>query len=241
MANKRPGHWSPFVLAVVFEASLVLVAWGIGWAVGQSPWEKLTWRTKDLILGIAAAVPLLWALAACGRLPWRPIARIRQIWQEIFRPFFGAWSVAELAVFSVMAGVGEELLFRGLAQEALGRWLGLWPGILLASLLFGTAHLLTVTYGIIVTLVGIYLGWCYVASGNLLVVIVAHALYDFLALVYSMRWLSREPLPTGPGEPGALPGEPGALAPGGVDAPTPPGANAPGSPTDKPSPPEASD
>ena len=188
MANEWPKRWTPFLLAVGFEGSLVLVAWVIGWAVGQSPWENLSWRPSDFILGIAATVPLLIVFAACVRLPWRPMARIRQICNEVIRFFFGSCSVAELAAISVMAGIAEEMLFRGLAQAALGRWLGLWPGILLASLLFGTVHLITVTYGIIVTFVGIYLGWCYAASGNLLVVIVAHALYDFLALVYLVRW-----------------------------------------------------
>ena len=75
----------------------------------------------------------------------------------------------------------------GILQTALARWLGLWPGILAAGMLFGTVHLITLTYGILVTLVGIYLGWCYAASGNLLGVIVAHGLYDFLALAYLTR------------------------------------------------------
>lgn len=187
MPSKGRERWAPFVLAIVFEAGLGLLAWGIGWAVDQPPWEKLSWRTSDFTLGIAATVPLLAVFAACVRLPWPPLGRIRQICNEVIRPFFGPCSVAELAAISVVAGVAEELLFRGLAQEALGQWLGLWPGILLASLLFGTVHLLTITYGVIVTCVGVYLGWCYAASGNLLVVIVSHALYDFLALVYLVR------------------------------------------------------
>jgi uncharacterized protein len=187
MISERPRHWIPFLVAVVFEGSLVLLAWAIGWATEQAPWEKLTWRMADFTLGIAATVPLLAVFAACARLPWPPMARIRRICDEIIRPFFGGSSMTELAALSIVAGIAEELLFRGAIQNSLSGWFGLWPGILLASLLFGAMHLITLTYGIIVTLVGVYLGWCYAASGNLLVVMVSHALYDFIALVYLVR------------------------------------------------------
>jgi membrane protease YdiL (CAAX protease family) len=58
------------------------------------------------------------------------------------------------------------------------------PGLLLASLLFGLLHPLTVMYFVLASLVGVYLGCWQLATDNLLVVIVAHALYDFVALVY---------------------------------------------------------
>jgi membrane protease YdiL (CAAX protease family) len=35
--------------------------------------------------------------------------------------------------------------------------------------------------------IGLYLGWLFDLSGNLLLVIVAHALYDFVILVYLQR------------------------------------------------------
>jgi len=187
MANQWLRPWTPFFLAVVFEGSLGLLAWAIGGAVGQSPWENLSWNAGDFALGVAATVPLLAGFALCMRVPWQPLARIRQSYHEVIRPFFGASTMVELAVIAMVAGIAEEMLFRGVVQAAVGRWFGLWPGIVAASVLFGAVHLITVTYGILAALVGIYLGWSYIASGNLLVVIVAHALYDFLALVYLVR------------------------------------------------------
>jgi hypothetical protein len=141
----------------------------------------------DVAWGVAGTLPLLVVFAVCVRGPWQPLAHIRQICNEVIRPFFRSSSVLELALISLVAGIAEEMLFRGLLQGALSDWLGLWPGILATSVLFGVVHLITVTYGILVTLVGIYLGWSYEASGNLMVVIVAHGLYDFLALVYLAR------------------------------------------------------
>ena len=62
-----------------------------------------------------------------------------------------------------------------------------WPGLAVASLLFGLLHPITPTYVAIAALLGAYLGAVWLATGNLLTVIVAHALYDFVALVICPR------------------------------------------------------
>jgi membrane protease YdiL (CAAX protease family) len=187
MPNEWPRRETVLVLAVAFEGGLAVLAWAIGWLVAQPPWDRLFWEPRDFTLGLAATVPLLVLFALCVRLPWRPLARIRDLCREVIRPLFAASTVLDLALISLVAGVAEELLFRGLAQTALARWLGVWGGVVAASVLFGLLHLLTLTYAVLVTLVGIYLGWLFVATDNLLVVVVAHALYDFLALLYLVR------------------------------------------------------
>jgi membrane protease YdiL (CAAX protease family) len=58
---------------------------------------------------------------------------------------------------------------------------------------FGLAHPISTTYAVLASLIGIYLGFLFVATDNLLVPIVTHAAYDFLALVYL---LSGQPAPT---------------------------------------------
>jgi membrane protease YdiL (CAAX protease family) len=61
------------------------------------------------------------------------------------------------------------------------------PAVALASAVFGLLHAITPTYAILATVMGAYLGVVWIASGNLLAPIVAHALYDFVALVWLLR------------------------------------------------------
>ena len=91
-------------------------------------------------------------------------------------------------MISIVAGIGEELLFRGVLQVVLIGWLGLTFGIILASVVFGLLHAVTPTYAVLATIIGIYFGWFAWASGNLLGPIVAHSVYDFAALAYLTRW-----------------------------------------------------
>jgi membrane protease YdiL (CAAX protease family) len=103
-------------------------------------------------------------------------------------PHLRQCSLWELALISLAAGVGEELLFRGVMQTALARWSGSTAvGVGLASLAFGAVHAVSLTYLVLAGLIGVYLGWLFLATDNLAPPILAHAIYDFAALVYLLR------------------------------------------------------
>ena len=126
--------------------------------------------------------------------------------RELVVPLFRDCSLVELAVISLVAGIGEEMLFRGLIQGAAGRWIeSPAVGLVLASVVFGLAHPLTRAYIVLAGVIGAYLGGLWLATDNLLAPIVAHALYDFLALVYLVRRNdSQESIPAGGPDSSAL-------------------------------------
>jgi uncharacterized protein len=72
-------------------------------------------------------------------------------------------------------------------QPALAGYLPLAAAVALTAALFGVAHWVTPTYALLAGLVGAYLGLVLLLSGNLLVPIVAHALYDVVALALLVR------------------------------------------------------
>ena len=90
----------------------------------------------------------------------------------------------DMVLIAALAGLGEEVFFRGVMQTALAGSVGVWAAVALASVVFGLAHFLTLTYAVYATVIGVYLGALLIVSGNLLVPILAHAVYDLLALVY---------------------------------------------------------
>jgi hypothetical protein len=192
----------------------------IGWLTPYAPWEAIAWDTRGVILGIATCVPMLVFFTLCLFFPVGPLQSIKRFSDDVITPLFTRCTIGDLALISLLAGFGEEMLFRGVIQGALTDWLGLWPGLVLASVLFGLFHPFTPFYMFLATLVGIYLGAAWIWSENLLVPIIAHGLYDFVALVVLVR---------SAGEPAVTVGEPGASATGEVVG-EPPVADAPGSP-----------
>jgi membrane protease YdiL (CAAX protease family) len=97
----------------------------------------------------------------------------------------------EIALIAILAGLGEELLFRPIIQGGLAQCFsspyGTIIGLSLASVVFAMLHMLTPTYALLAGLIGLYLGAIWLWTGNLLVPITAHALYDFLAISFLLK------------------------------------------------------
>jgi membrane protease YdiL (CAAX protease family) len=177
----------PIYFGIAFEGGLVLLACLLGWLLGSSAFATFHWTVSGLLFGLLATLPMVAGFFLLLRSRRRSIQRIRQIFNDVAIPFLGASTWFDLAILSLMAGIGEEMLFRGVAQAALDNWLSPWFGLALASVLFGLLHALTPAYAILALLAGAYLGVVWLATGNLLVVIEAHSLYDFIALSYLLR------------------------------------------------------
>jgi membrane protease YdiL (CAAX protease family) len=173
--------------ALAFEGGLGVIALVLGAIFGMSPLRTLTPSVTGIAIGAVAAVPMLVFFSALLEWQIAPLVRIRELLDEMIAAFFAHTSIKELALVSIAAGIGEELLFRGFVQGTLSVLMPVPLALVLASLLFGLAHAITRTYVVLATVFGIYLGWLWTASGNLLVPIVAHALYDFVALTALVR------------------------------------------------------
>lgn len=114
--------------------------------------------------------------------PVEPVQAIRRYYRETLQPLFAEATLLDVIGISLAAGVGEELLFRGAIQGEFG--LGF------ASVLFGLAHVggrRSIVFGVWVMVMGGVLGILVPLTGGLLGAIVAHAVYDGVAISY-MRW-----------------------------------------------------
>jgi uncharacterized protein len=191
MAADRLGRWRIVWLGIGFEGGLGLLACGAGWLLGQPPLESFHWEGQSAVMGLAASIPLLALFLICIRWPLGPLARIKEFANEVIRDWLAPCTLVDLALISLMAGIGEEMLFRGVLQPRFQHWFGIWWGLTATSLLFGLFHPITPAYVVLAALMGAYLGWLQMLTGNLLAVIIAHALYDFLALTILLRlWKS---------------------------------------------------
>ncbi|MEE8117822.1 MAG: CPBP family intramembrane glutamic endopeptidase [Gemmatimonadales bacterium] len=181
------------VAAVLFEGGLLLAAWVGGRLTGHPPFSGAVVTLPAVAWGVAATLPPLLALGGLTRCRWPPLRRLLDSVDAAVTPLFVRCTLVQLAVIAAVAGLGEEALFRGLIQGGAVEWLGDAGGLLAASALFGLAHLVTPVYAILAGIMGLYLGVLQLWSGNLVVPIVAHAVYDLGALLYLVRGRSGTP------------------------------------------------
>lgn len=83
------------------------------------------------------------------------------------------------------AGIGEEMLFRGVLQEALATRFGDSIAVVSSSIIFGLLHAVTPLYAALASLASFFFGFLYLQSSNLAVPIICHGLYDVGALLWA--------------------------------------------------------
>lgn len=180
-------HRRWFFLACLFEVALVPVAAAVGSILHHPPQADFHLDLEHGLLGVLAALPPFGLFVWMCRSTPAPLRKARHFLDHVVHPFFNEWSLPELALISLLAGISEETLFRGALQGGLSKTLGPQLAAVSSSVAFGLCHLVNLPYAFIAAGIGAYLSLAWLLTGNLLTPIIAHALYDFLALTYLLR------------------------------------------------------
>ncbi|MFZ2171055.1 MAG: CPBP family intramembrane glutamic endopeptidase [Methylococcaceae bacterium] len=178
-----------FKSACYFEASLVLVAIFLGWIADIDPFEKLFFSEAAVAYGMLGTAPLFLLFLALEQMQGESIAKIRKLLLQTLGPGLHQYHWTDLFMLAAIAGVSEELLFRGVIQPWIESLWGMAAGLIGSNIIFGLVHAVTPLYAVLAAFVGIYLGLSLDYSGerNLLTPVIIHGLYDFLAFVALMR------------------------------------------------------
>jgi uncharacterized protein len=175
------------VVGVATEFVLLGLALAIGRLAGVAPFDRLQFGVLGVLYGLAATLPMLLLLRWCLATDWAPMRRLVALVADQLSPHLAGASAGGIATLSVMAGIGEETLFRGAIQAGFAERIPPLAAVIVAAALFGAAHWLTFSYALLAGLIGIYLGVLFLLTDNLLVPTVAHAAYDMVALTVLRR------------------------------------------------------
>jgi membrane protease YdiL (CAAX protease family) len=178
-----------FKTACYFEASLALVAVFLGWIAGIDPFENLYFSEAAIAYGLIGTAPLFLMFLALEQMQGESVVKIRKLLLQTLGPGLHRYHWTDLLILAAIAGIAEELLFRGVIQPWMESSWGMAAGLIGSNLIFGLVHAVTPLYAVLAAFVGIYLGLSldYGGDRNLLTPVIIHGLYDFLAFVALMR------------------------------------------------------
>lgn len=203
-------HWLVILVYLVSLALLLRGAIHVSYSYGDPRMVAGFWSTELLV-----ALMLLLATLA-----FFPAARIGLRWPHLDKPWqllpllllvgsaMGVWVFVRVTLHpaimldnklslkilrtTLLVGVSEEWMYRGLLLAALSRWFGLRRGALVSLLLFGALHLLnmisglTLVYGMLQFGMTILIGATFVlaaiGSRSLLIPMLMHGIYDFCVI-----------------------------------------------------------
>jgi len=203
IALEEPENWKRiFTKFVVAEYLMVPIALGMMWVCDLPNAESITGQllgtdpwSWGVAFGLFATIPMLLSIVLTALVPWRPLVELRELVQTKLAPLFRGMPSWALFLIALGAGFGEEWLFRGFGIQGVGwilpdAWSAVavqWTAILIVALVFGGLHALTPMYFFLTFAMGIYFGYLVLLTESLLPAVVAHGLYDYIALLYIMR------------------------------------------------------
>jgi membrane protease YdiL (CAAX protease family) len=168
---------------------LTAISLAIAWLAGVDLGSLLRFDWMGAAIGVAAVVPMSIVFFVAPDLKDRVV--------DLLGPALAQCRLFDLVLLAAMAGVSEELLFRGAIEGWLQRY-DIVAAMIVANLLFGAMHPITLVYFLIAAGFGVYfsvlanLG----AERNLTAPIVAHAVYDFIGFLLVARDYRKSPSQT---------------------------------------------
>jgi len=178
-----------FKSACYFEASLIFVAVILGWIADIDPFQNIYFSETAVAYGLIGTIPLFLMFLALEKIQGESVVKIRELLLNTLGPGLHLYHWTDLFMLAAIAGISEELLFRGVIQPWIEASWGITAALIGSNIIFGLVHAVTPLYAVLATLVGIYLGLSldYGGERNLLIPIIIHGFYDFLAFVALMR------------------------------------------------------
>ncbi len=178
-----------FPAACAFEAGLGLLAFPLGWLVGIDPMADFIFSWSAIATGLLATAPVFILFLVLYDHPAACLVEIKTTQKTVLGHYLSGCNPGQLLLLALLAGVGEELLFRGVLQPWVEIIFGLTAGLLVSNLVFGFVHCVTLLYAVLAGTIGLYLGWLQdvTEQRNLLIPMVTHGVYDFLAFLIVVR------------------------------------------------------
>lgn len=193
----RSERWLPrgefLRIATFFQGGLLVVAVGLAGLAGIDLLGQLQFTTTAVLWGVSATLPMLLLFAVTHRFPVGPFRGVKDFLSDTLGPTLCECHWLDLAFLSLLAGVSEEMFFRGVVQTWLTATCGAVAALIVSNVLFGLAHSVSVFYVVLAGLLGVYFSMVFTITGeaNLVPPILCHALYDFIALsIYRVEAMS---------------------------------------------------
>ena len=161
---------------------MLLLAWGLARWLEVSPAAYLRLTPATVLWGLLATAPLLLGLFWMLTSPAAPVRGLVDLVTQQIGPLVSRCTLVQLGCLAAVAGISEEVLFRGVVQPALAAGLPETVALVVASVLFGLVHAASRVYALFATVMGLYLGALFLLQGSLSPPILAHGLYDLVAL-----------------------------------------------------------
>ena len=172
------------IWGLLYEFATIPLAFLIAWIFSVDIGARWHTTWDGALFGLGATIPLFLLFLVLYLYPVGPLRTMYDFLHQALGDWLRQAGWYELAALAALAGIGEELLFRGVLEPLIGFWL--------SNVLFALMHSVTPFYVVMAFLASCYMSGVLHYSQNLLAPVITHGLYDFLALATLAYFVRRE-------------------------------------------------
>jgi len=179
---------TPLSFRQVLPSACGILFLGAVLSIFQDSWRwfgELGWAAIPYGILLGAVFYLIGFAASCTR--WTRTRSMNELLATLHQLFHN-FTWPQIFMVSLLAGIGEEWLIRAVLQGYLVDSFGPTTGVIAASLIFGLLHFMTKTYVLLTFLLGTLFGLAFYLSNSLILVMIAHAVYDIFAFAMIVKF-----------------------------------------------------
>jgi sodium transport system permease protein len=175
-----------FIPTVIGNELLLVAAPAViaAWLLRYRWRETFAWRAPAPLELVGATLmgfgilPLVYALVNLQNRVWPQDPEFTRAAVKMLVPALQQQPILAVVITGALAGICEEVLYRGPVQTGLARRLPAWLTLLFGAFLFAAAHM--DMHGLLFrTVIGVVLGWIVLRGGSLFPAILMHAVVDW--------------------------------------------------------------
>lgn len=172
-----------FIMAVIFTTVVYLFCikrYKLSWkdiGIRKLSWRNFLWTVVALIFLIIVSIAILMIMEKMGISFENSKTETIQNDKSIY-----AFCIAVIGA-AVISPIYEEILYRGVFYTFFRDRYGIWGGVLISSIIFTVVHIPTYNTLPVNFLSGVVFAWLYEKTNSILSAMIAHALFNFIAVL----------------------------------------------------------
>ncbi|MGE6503860.1 CPBP family intramembrane glutamic endopeptidase [Bacillus wiedmannii] len=172
-----------FIMAVIFTTVVYLFCikrYQLSWkdiGIRKLSWKDFLWTVIALITLIVVSVAVLMIMEKMGISFENSKTETVQNNKSIY-----SFCIAVIGA-AVISPIYEEILYRSVFYTFFRDRYGIWDGVLISSIIFTVVHIPTYNTLPVNFLSGVVFAWLYEKTNSILSAIIAHALFNFIAVL----------------------------------------------------------
>ncbi len=175
-----------FMMTIYVQGGILILGIVLSFLFKIELLQILNFNLSAIIVGSIAGTTLALIIAAVYKSRFKIFKKLQKDLTKTLKVMSG-FNFFQILLISFIAGLTEEIFFRGFLQQVIEINFGLVTALIISGILFGVMHYISNVYTVYIFFVSAVFGLIFVFTENLWGAIFAHFLFDLVGISLGLK------------------------------------------------------